>query len=300
MPEPNESIHCIGVKIHNFGAISLIYKIPFNNSLQDIHKELEALDNQFQEQSVTDLGLLFRRIKGFISKPKFFYTRSSYVVLQVNPQPEVIDLPTLKKQYGGVIASTLRFETETLSEYQKNEILEDAIGYFRGDLIVIDPGAAFVYDPAHEEILDFFEFANIQQLELHYFDRILDQQLNMLYEEKARKVQLKAYLPFIGTLTRSPIDDLGKLKVEISVITERLEGSIKVVGEPYFSELYELLVEKLGLDDWKKTVNNKLNIIKEISLVLQKKIDSVREDMLTVLIIILIFIELLVALVTHK
>ena len=28
----------------------------------------------------------------------------------------------------------LRFETESLSEYQKNEILESAIGYYRGDL----------------------------------------------------------------------------------------------------------------------------------------------------------------------
>ena len=78
------------------------------------------------------------------------------------------------------------------------------------------------------------QFANIQQLELHYFDRILDQQLNMLYEEKARKIPLKAYLPFIGTLTRGPIDDLGKLKVEISVITERLEGSIKLLASLIF------------------------------------------------------------------
>lgn len=294
LPEPHESTQCIGVKIHSFGAISLTYKIPFKSTLYEVRKELESLVNQFQEQSVEDLGLLYRRIKRFINKPKFFHTRSSYVVIQVDPQPDKIDIAILKKEYGGIIASALRFETETLSEYQKNEMLDDAIGYFRGDLIVIDPAAAFVYDPMYEEILDFFEFVNIQQLELHYFDRTLDQQLNIIYEEKARKVPIKSYLPFIGSLSRGPIDDLGKLKVDISVITERLEGSIKLVGEPYFSELYELLVEKLGINEWKRTVDKKLDIIKEVRLVLQNKIDSIREDMLTMLIIILIFIELLV------
>ena len=41
-----------------------------------------------------------------------------------------------------------------LSEYQKNEILETAIGYYRGDLIIIDTEAAFVYDDEYEDTLD--------------------------------------------------------------------------------------------------------------------------------------------------
>ena len=134
----------------------------------------------------------------------------------------------------------MRFETETLSEYQKNEILESAIGYYRGDLIIVDTEAAFIYDDEYEEVLDLFEFANMQQLELQYFDRVLDQQLNVVYEREIRKLPLLSYLPFIGALKSDPVGDLGKLKVDISVITERLENSIKLAGEAYYSELYSL------------------------------------------------------------
>lgn len=299
LPLPHASTHCIGIKIHNFGAISLTYKIPFSSTLEQVRKDLLALDLEYQEYSTLDAGNLFQKIKPFISKQNFFHTRSSYLVIQVDPQPEKIDTPTLKREYGGIIASALRFETQTLSEYQKNEILEDAIGYFREDLIVVDNEAAFVYDLTYEDILDFFEFANVQQLELKYFDRTLDQQLNIIYEEKARKVPFKAYIPLIGTLSKSPIDELGRLKVDISVITERLENSIKLAGEPYFAELYTLLVTKLGLNEWRKTVDRKLEIIHEVRLILQNKTDAMREDLLTILIIVLIFTELIIGLLGY-
>lgn len=195
-----------------------------------------------------------------------------------------------------MIASMLRFETESLSEIQRDEILESAMGYYRGDLIVIDTSAAFVYDSEYHETLDFFEFANIQHLELQYFDRVLDQQLNAIYEEKVRKLSVKAYIPFIGTLSRSPVDELGKLRVDISVITERLESSIKLISEPYFSELYALLQDKLDLKNSQETIEKKLSIVQDIRTVFQHKVDSAREDLLSVLIAILIMIELVVAL----
>ncbi|HVX00587.1 MAG TPA: hypothetical protein VHA52_09170, partial [Candidatus Babeliaceae bacterium] len=145
------------------------------------------------------------------------------------------------------------------------------------------------------EILSIFEFANIQQLELQYFDRVLDQQLNTIYEREVKSVPLKAYLPFIGSALNDPVSELGKLRVDISVITERLESSIKLVGEPYYSEVYSLLTQKLDLQNWKESIQNKLAIIHDISTVYQSKIDARRDDLLSILVILLIFLELLLA-----
>ncbi|MFZ5954368.1 MAG: hypothetical protein ACOYT8_04710 [Candidatus Dependentiae bacterium] len=285
----------ISAKIHNFGAISLTYKIPFYDTLDNIRKNLEALDNEYELQGIIDAEVIFKKSKKYITKSNFFHTRSSYVVIQLYPDPK-LDTVTLKDNYGSVIASTLRFETQTLSEYQKNEILASAFGYFRGDLIVIDTEAACIYDDEYEETLDFFEFANIQHLELRYFDRVLDQQLNNFYEGKVRKVPISGYLPVLGTLAKGPIDELSKLKVDISVITERLEGSIKIAGEPFYSELYALLIEKRDLKNLKESIDKKLGILNDVLSVLQQKIDAIREDMLTVSIILLIFLELIIAL----
>lgn len=290
--------HPIHAKIHNFGAISLMYKIPFQNTLAHVRKDLESLHAQYQEQSFKDVSILFKKIKNFIKKPNFFQMRSAYLVIQIDPQVDVFtDMVQLKTTYGSMIASMLRFETESLSEIQRDEILESAMGYYRGDLIVIDTAAAFVYDSEYAEILDFFDFANIQHLELRYYDRVLDQQLNAMYEEKVVKLSPKAYLPFIGTLSKSPVDELSKLRVDISVITERLESSIKLVGEPYFSELYALLQDKLDLKNWQEGIEKKLSIVQDIRSVFQHKVDAAREDILSVLVVILIMIEVILALI---
>lgn len=299
IPDIEKSPTCVSAKIHNFGAISLQYKIPFKDTLKNIRQQLDGIDNQWAEQSLIDVEVIFKNISPYIAKPHFFHTRSSYLVIQVDPQQQLLDMVKLKDDYGGIIASALRFETETLSENHKNEILSSAIGYFRGDLIVVDTEAAFIYDDEYQDILDFFEFANLQHLELRFFDRTLEQQLNYIYEGRVRKVPLKSYFPFIGTLSKGPVDDLDKLKVDISVIAERLEGSIKLAGEPYYSELYALLVEKRDLKNLKDGIDKKLAIIKDVLSTLQHKTEAIREDMLTVSIIVLICIELVIGVLSY-
>lgn len=300
LPQTNKgNATILSCKIYNFGAISLTYKIPFQGSLLNLRRDFNQLYDQYQEQSLSDVKSILKIINAYIVNPKLFDVRSSYIAIQIDPQPTHINVTELQEQYGGVIASTLRFETETLSEEQKNEMLESAIGYFRGDLIIVDTDVAFVYDDEFHEISDFFEFANIQQLELRYFDWFLDAQLNRIYEEGSQKLPLKSYLPFIGTLTSDPVGELGKLKADISVITERLETSVKIAAEPYFSELYALLVEKLDLENWQKAIDRKLAVIHDIRVVYQHKIDAIREDMLSVLIIALIFTELVIGILSY-
>ncbi|MGC2310724.1 MAG: hypothetical protein WA432_03835 [Candidatus Babeliaceae bacterium] len=297
---PNtHNVHCENAKLHNFGVITLCYKIPFNATLEELRTHINDIDDQYHKQSIKDAQILFDRIKNAIKHPHFFHLRKSYVVIQVQPEPEKIDVLSLKDQYGNIIASLLRFETETLSEYQKNEILETAFGYYRGDLILIDTEAAFVYDDEYEDILDIFDFANIQQLELQYFDRVLDKQLNTVYEREVKRLPLKTYLPFIGSAVSDPVSDLGKLRVDISVITERLENSIKLSGEPYYAELYSIITQKLGLKNWKDSINNKLGIIHDIGTVYQHKVDGIREDLLSTSVIVLIIIEIIIGILGH-
>ena len=286
-------------KIHNFGAVSFIYKIPFKDTLEGLRKDLESIDRMYDDISLLDIENTFKRLKPYIGKPFFFHTRSSYVLIQIDPMPELFDTVKLKDLYGGVIASTLRFETESLSEVQKDEILASAIGYYRGDFVVVDTDAIFIYDDEYQDTVEFIEFANVQHCELRYFDRTLDQQLNYIYEGRTREVPVAAFLPFVGTLSKGPIDDLSKLKVDISVVAERLEGSIKLAGEPYYSELYSLLVEKRELKNLREAIDKKLSIIKDVVLTLQKKVDAAREDILTVSIIVLICIELVIGMLDY-
>lgn len=295
-PAATAQDYTVGTKIYNFGAVSLLYKIPFTNTLEDLREKLNTIDERFEKQSNQDSAELLKVIKPYISKESLFQTKSSYLIIQIDTNDTNIDSTILKERYGSIIASAVRFETELLSEYQKNEIIESATGYYRGDFIIIDTEAAFIYDADFYEICDLFEYANIQHVELRYFDRVLDHQLNAMYEDKSHTIPVKSFLPFIGTLSSNQVDELGNLKVDISVVAERLENGIKLGGDPYVSELYALLDDQLDLSNWKATIEKKLVILTDIRSVLQHKIDSVREDLLTLLIIVLIIIELLVAL----
>ncbi|MCL4361201.1 hypothetical protein M1446_02490 [Candidatus Dependentiae bacterium] len=289
-PQSDADKQCISAKLHNFGVMSLVYKVPFHESLESLRVRINDIESEYSKQSIVDAGKIFKLIKDYIKQSRFFHLRNSYVVIQVNPTD--VDTKKLKDVHGSTIASVLRFETETLSEYQKNEILDSAIGYYRGDLIIIDTEAAFVYDDTYEEYLEFFEFGTIQQLELQFFDRVLDLQLNSVYKREVKTLPFTAYLPFIGSSIHDPTDDLGKLRVDISVITEQLESSIKLPGEAFYSELYSLIVEKLDIKNWRDSINRKLEIVVDIRNVYQNKVDAIREDLLSVLIIVLIAIEL--------
>lgn len=300
LPHPNESARCVSCKLHSFGAISLTYKIPFTETFENLRKEFYEINHQYQEQSVADVKLIFKRIEKYVSQAHFFQTRSSYNILQVNPEPNKIDLAEFQKQFGGIIASTIRFETETLSEYQKNAILDSAIGYYRGNLVIVDADTTFIYDNDYSELLSFIEFANLQQLELQFFDRLLDDRLNKIYEGGgSEKISLKSYIPFLDASSADPVTKLGKLRVDISVITERLEGSIKLAGEPYYSECYEQLVKKLDIQAWQQSIERKLEIVQDVQLVYQHKTDVIRESILEILIIILIAIELIIGLLHY-
>lgn len=298
LPHPHETSSCISCKIHSFGVISLTYQIPFEETLEDLRRNLNDIEQKYQEQSISDAASIFKKIRPFIIKPKFFHLRTSYPVIQIYPESTQIDAAAMEEQYGTIIASLLKFETESLSEYKKEEILQSAMGYYRGDYIVIDSDAAFAADSEFEEIIDLFEFANIQQLELQYFDRFLDQQLNTYYERKVRPLGITAYLPFFGARIAASMN-LGRVKVDISVITERLENTIKLTGEAYYSEIYSMLVKKLDLKNWKDSIDSKLKIVEGVQEVYQNQIDSIREDLLSVMIIVLIFIELVIGILQY-
>ena len=275
--------------------MSLVYKVPFSGTLTALRDRLNRLDEQYESQSTHDGNTLFRLIKPFVSQQKFFHHKTSYLVIHIDPQPDVIDSAQFSKKYGPIVASALRFETTNISDYQIEDILQSTTGYYRQDLVIIDTEAAFVYDEECYELLDFFELALIQQLELQYFDKLLDTKLDDVYEHAIQPRSFYTYLPFVGTVY-DPLSELSKLKVDISVITERLDNSIKLAGEAYYSEIYRLLVKKFELDTWRSSVEKKLAIVRDVRSIYQHKINSIREDMLSVLIIVLIFIEVIIGL----
>jgi hypothetical protein len=298
LPHPHETSAYFSSKLDDFGVISITYKVPFTDTLEGLREQLNDIDSKYQEQSVNDAHTIFKKIERHISKPKFFHLRTSYVLIQLNVDQHV-NARDLNEQYSNTIASLVRFETETLSDYQRTYILNNAVSYYQGKLVVIDGEASFIYDDDYEDLLGLFEFSNIQHLELQYFDQLLAEKLNALYERKTKFLLKRQIIPFMS-LPDNPVADLGRLKVDISVITEKLQSSIMLANEPYLTEIYERLAHNLDLNRWKKSIDNKLDIIKGVNSVYYSRIETIRGEMLEVLIIILILIEVVIAIIKFR
>lgn len=286
-------IDCLSGKIHHFGVISFCYKIPYVSTFEDLKSKLIAIERMYDKKSEEDARAIFKVIASAIKKPCFFNLKNSYFAVQVNPLKDKVFSPEeFKELYGSKIASLLRLETENLSDYQVDDILASVTGYYGQDLIIIDSEASFVYDNEYFEPMEFFELTTIQKLELQYFDHLLDKKLNFFYSEHSYKIPLVAYIPLLGGRAELPVYSLAKLRVDISVVTERLENSIKLAGEAYYENLYAMLVEQFSLPAWKDSIHRKLDIIQDLYTVHQDNLDTIRNEVLTVVIIILIALEL--------
>ncbi len=80
-------------------------------------------------------------------------------------------------------------------------------------------------------------------------------------------------------------------------MTERLENSISLAGDAYYSKLYSMLVKKFLLKERRDSINRKLDIIKDLYGVYQDRLDSIHEGILESVIIVLIAVEVLLALI---
>lgn len=285
---------CVLSKAYHFGALSFCYQIPFSENFDDLKGKLIELKREYDVKSEIDARNVFNKINVFTKKSRFFNLKSDYIAVQVNPIPERIGSIDFKDLYGARIASLLRLETKTLSDYQIDQILSSTTGYYGQDLIIIDSKGAFIYDNEYFEPLEFFESANVQMLELQYYDRLIDEKLTYFYGQQTHKVPLRVYLPLVGERFDSPISRLANLRVDISVITEQLENSVKMTGDAYYLNFYSMLVEKLYLKEWRDSINRKLKIIQDLNAVYQDRLDTIHEEVLTIVVIILIAFEAII------
>lgn len=292
------SKQCVMASLYNFGAIALRYTFPFSAAIEELKKIINDKYDIAEQYSKKDARNIFNAIKEHIRDGRFYNLHRSYALIQLETKPDLSPYE-FKEKYAHEIASILRFEIENLSEYKKNEILEGAFGYYRGDLLIIDCNSALTYDSEYQDILDIFEYANMRHMELQCFDRSLDKQLNFSYERQTHKIPLKSYFPIIGMFQFDPIEELAKLRVDISVVSERLWSSIKFSDEPYYLEIYNIINQKLEFDSWQKSIDKKLEVISHILQIHEHKISNMRHDVLNLLIVLLIFIEALFAMLHY-
>ncbi len=278
-------------KVWHFGTVSLCFQIPIaeNTSWTDLIKiaswieadeEIEVLARAKAKEFQND-------IKHAIPVPTEWNMNEDYVTYfiqefdgysgPISALPEKIDIPAL------ILAES----KEVLSDSIKKNILENVYQYSKDDLVVVDWNSAFVYEPSGSmDVPLVVEFAVNQLLEMRYYDDLLDQRLNTLYN-----AVVGGKKGLFSNKYSKLAEEAGQIYLEISEIVENVENSFKTVGDFYLATIFRASSKRMRFDDWQKSINEKLGNMAEVSKLLHSEVNESRNQTMEMIIVLLIAIE---------
>jgi hypothetical protein len=285
-------------RLFDHGTISIRLRVPLEKDTS-LGALIPLADELYDSPAVDALALevlesLRPGIAPALRQAKLWGQSESYAVhfverIQGDPSAEeVLAWPEL--------APLLLGETRepSLSAKERSDVTAQHLSYGQHDLVVVDWNAAFVYEPTGStDIPDILEICNGQLLEFRYYDDELDRQLTRVGETLRRS--RRRGIPLLHSNDAPLARSVQLTLIEMSEALERVENSLKVIGDFYLAKVYEAALEQLRVDDWKASVQRKQQTLGDVYQWLKGEVDTARSLTLEVMIVVLIVVEVALA-----
>ncbi|PTL79627.1 hypothetical protein [Vitiosangium sp. GDMCC 1.1324] len=290
----------VTARLFDHGAASIILRVPVPPGTT-----LEALtslaDELYDSAALEELALeLIESVRKMIAPavqgPHLWNQNESYTVLFVE---RIEGNPTADELMARAdLARVLLGEVDSkpLSPREREAVTQARFSYTVDDLVVIDWNSAFVYEPSgSSDIPDLLEVANAQLLEFRYYDELLDAHIARIHDEvQARRHNFVA-------LFRSPYRALARetlaTLVNLNEFIERVENSLKIIGDFYLAKVYEAAVKRMRIPSWQGSVTRKQQLLAQTYGLLKGEVDTDRSHTLELTVVMLIVLEIVFAVV---
>jgi hypothetical protein len=181
-----------------------------------------------------------------------------------------------------------------LAPSMMEELAHRAIRYYEDDVVLVDYDSAVIVDQDDvTALVDIFEIASAQLLELRFYESMLSRALQRLLQD-VRMARTAVWL------LRSPFRQLAHraalLALELGELSDRLERAITLRGDTYSVQVYREAAARFRLSEADASVKEKVEIISRVAEVLGHEIHTRRDLLLEVMIIVLIAFEVVMAL----
>ncbi|MDD1702827.1 MAG: hypothetical protein LUQ31_07625 [Methanoregula sp.] len=275
-------------RVYDIGVISLcfIYENP-----QADHRELEDIAFRFAGQEglldfflqyLNTLGEIIKpHIKNFAIDPDFY---EDYTIYVTDRRDDSIDPVPL-----------LLGDQTCVSPQIREDIIKNSLSYSNEDLALISWDSALLCGPeSPTDIIDLIEFANVQVLELRYYDRELTREMARMYDdiEHADRLSLFSRSGQYHAIMRHQM----KSSAEISETIEKVDNLIKVTEDVYYARVYATALKILRSSQWSESVSRKITVIRENYSMLSDEVRIQHSNFLEWVVIILIAFEIIVML----
>src|SRR5580704_7978246 len=282
------------IKYFDYGVISVVFELPFSgdwNKLVQLSSRW-VWDTNFESLASRIVKQKLERAAPALVKP---YTaewlQEDYFIFhlrEIAGSPSATDL--LASQ-GGYISQVVRGESQSLSDGERQEILQSRISYYPNDLAVIGWNAAFIYDtPAGAETaIQLLQYANSQLLEFRHYDEFLTRELENVYD----------FLDAGGTglwsrwRTARAASKLHTVLLDVNELTERADNAIKFLSDMFSARLYKLCASKVGVPDYKDLVQEKLKTAEDLYRFMVEQFNQSRAFILELMVVVILIIELI-------
>lgn len=278
-------------KIWHFGAISTAFHIAVPKDLEwnrliELGAALEN-DHSLHELAVQRTTQIIQQFDPSRIPGLNLETYEDYIIYFFRGLPGCESGALSALQVYDVARLILSETSEALSDQVKKAVADGAIQYGQNDLALINWNSAFIIEPTGiMDIPDTIEFALCQLLEMRYYDDLLDDKLASLYDALERK-RLSVWETYSEKLSK----EAAQRYLEISETVESVQNSLKVVGDFYLAQVFRTALTRFRFNDWRESVNQKLDNLAEISKLINSHINERRNQILEIIIIVLIAIE---------
>jgi hypothetical protein len=255
----------VRAKFYDYGVVSLWLSRGCNGPWPDlVAASRELIENDaLQAQAEAAALRILDRVNPFLEDRHQAILDEEYVVVGVSAFDPPLSAAGVLERYGSDIAQLLRGERQALSPQERDEVLRHRLSYLADDLVVAAWNAAFIYDSeaALSGTADVLEFANSQLLEFRYHDERLEAALGRIY---ARLQHPRWTDSLIGRRYLRAIRELHSLFIDVNELTDRTENALKLVGDVYAARVYGIVAARLGIERWKRNVEEKLKTLDDI------------------------------------
>ncbi len=286
-------------RVWSYGVVSLQFNVPIEGGTTWTALVTTAAlvedENDIDAVAVARVRELAANLAAAATLPHEPQGMEDYVVYFLE-ELTGIDHPGELASRADIPALILGEPNQKLSDDVRLPILNSTLSYSTRDLAVIDWNSALVIEPdGSRDVADMLEFAVTHLMEFRYFDTLLDDRLESLYLAIERHHRLRSFF-------RNESDRLSheasSLFLEFSEHVERIENSLKFVGDFFLANVFRRAASRFQLKEWEENVMRKVNALARVSELLSEETNVRRSHLLEVIIILLILYEIVSAAVS--
>lgn len=289
------------LKLYDYGVISIRIDLPYTGDWARF-RELCSTFRHYDQLLATAQKLyasIAPELAPAVRTPHDASFIEDYYVFTVHEFSEPVSAQDLVTTFSVEVASLLRTEQRPLAAQEVEEALRQRLSYFDNDLSIVEWDSAFVYDrdDAADTIHSILEFANTQLVELRTYDQRLDAELDWIYKTDPVHDQRAGLFSHRSASDRA--QRIRLMLIDIRELVDKTNNALKIIGDAFYARLYRVVRARLGLSDWERQIDDKLESVSLIYRFLTDQAQHIRNELLEWIVIILIFVEVIMGFIRH-